>query len=70
MNIKLELDEETSSRLMSAAVQDRRPPSMEAEYLIMRALGTWKAYEIKQDEQDADGEEFIPPILNPNLVPQ
>lgn len=39
MRIKLELDEETRDALLHAAVQERRPVTLEAEVLLRRALG-------------------------------
>jgi hypothetical protein len=40
--IKLELDIETFGRLVESAVAERRPADMQAEVVLMRALGTYQ----------------------------
>ena len=37
--VKLELDTETARRLVEAAVAERRPANLQAEVILMRALG-------------------------------
>ncbi len=41
MRIHLTLDEATGSKLVDLAVQERRAAILQAEVLIMQALGTW-----------------------------
>ena len=41
MLLKLRLDEETVARLSRAANAEHRPLSMQAEWLIRQAVGTW-----------------------------
>ena len=41
MRIHLTLDEATSNKLVDLAVQERRAFALQAEVLIMHALGTW-----------------------------
>lgn len=41
MRIHLTLDEATGSKLVDLAVQEKRPAILQAEVLIMQALGTW-----------------------------
>ena len=43
--VKLELDSETFGRLVESAVAERRPVDMQAEVVLMRALG------LKPEEQ-------------------
>jgi hypothetical protein len=39
MRLKIELDEQTTERLISAAVAERRPLAWQAEVVLRRALG-------------------------------
>ena len=41
MKINVLLDEPTSKKLVDLAVQERRAAILQAEVLIMQALGTW-----------------------------
>lgn len=42
MRIQITLDEPTSTKLVDLAVQERRAFALQAEVLIMHALGTWE----------------------------
>lgn len=39
MRLKLELDQQTTDRLIEVAVEERRPIGMQAEIILRRALG-------------------------------
>jgi hypothetical protein len=54
MRIKLELDPETTEKLVEAAVREKRPAAWQAEVLLRTALGL----------------PFPPPILNQPTPPQ
>jgi hypothetical protein len=39
MRLRLELDQQTTDRLIEVAVEERRPVGMQAEVILRRALG-------------------------------
>jgi hypothetical protein len=55
--VKLELDTETFGRLVESAVAERRPVDMQAEVVLMRALGL------------RDGEEASSATSKANVMP-
>ena len=45
MRIKIELDEEATRRLIALAVRERRPVHLQAEVIVLEALGLWPPVE-------------------------
>jgi hypothetical protein len=42
MLLKIQLDDQTASRLMETAAHELRPIHWQAEVMLRRALGTWE----------------------------
>jgi hypothetical protein len=49
MRIKLELDEQTTSRLMQIALTEKRPLSWQLEILVQQAVAQWFVPPLRED---------------------
>jgi hypothetical protein len=49
MRIKLELDEQTTSRLMQIALAEKRPLSWQLEILVQQAVAQWFVPPLRED---------------------
>jgi hypothetical protein len=52
--LKLELDEGSLIRLAEVAVDERRPMNLQAEVLLLQALGRWPLPLTEGENQDRD----------------
>jgi hypothetical protein len=66
--IKLRLDPETSKHLVTAATQELRPIHLQAEVILMRALGTWGNLPAAPDPQLYDHLATAAPTMEADLA--
>lgn len=72
-HVRVDLDRETYKRLMKSAVSERRPPGMQAEVLLRRALGVDPAPvtpPVREGQETPPPRERGPPRSTPALDAQ